>query len=40
MFATMQEGEKSVLRLVLKTDVRGSLEAITHAINEHRHRAK
>jgi translation initiation factor IF-2 len=34
MFATMQEGEKSVLRLVLKTDVRGSLEAITHAINE------
>jgi translation initiation factor IF-2 len=34
MFATMQEGEKKVLRLVLKTDVRGSLEAITHAINE------
>ncbi len=34
MFATMQEGEKSILRLVLKTDVRGSLEAITHAINE------
>jgi translation initiation factor IF-2 len=34
MFATMQEGEKSVLRLVLKTDVRGSLEAITHAIND------
>ncbi len=34
MFATMQEGEKSVLRLVLKTDVRGSLEAITHAVNE------
>ena len=34
MFATMQEGEKSVLRLVLKTDVRGSLEAITHAIHE------
>ena len=30
----MQEGEKSVLRLVLKTDVRGSLEAITHAIND------
>ena len=34
MFATMQEGEKSVLRLVLKTDVRGSLEAIMHAIHE------
>jgi len=34
MFATMQEGEKSVLRLVIKTDVRGSLEAITHAIEE------
>ena len=34
MFASMQEGEKSVLRLVLKTDVRGSLEAITHAIND------
>jgi translation initiation factor IF-2 len=34
MFATMQEGEKSVLRLVLKTDVRGSLEAITHAIHQ------
>ncbi|NJN50577.1 MAG: translation initiation factor IF-2 [Gammaproteobacteria bacterium] len=32
MFATMQEGEKRVLRLVIKTDVRGSLEAITHAI--------
>jgi translation initiation factor IF-2 len=34
MFATMQEGEKAVLRLVLKTDVRGSLEAIMHAIHE------
>jgi translation initiation factor IF-2 len=34
MFATMQEGEKSVLRMVLKTDVRGSLEAIAHAIHE------
>jgi len=34
MFATMQEGQKSVLRMVLKTDVRGSLEAITHAIHE------
>ncbi len=34
MFATMQEGEKRVLRLVIKTDVRGSLEAITHAISE------
>jgi len=34
MFATMQEGQKHVLRIVLKTDVRGSLEAITHALNE------
>jgi translation initiation factor IF-2 len=34
MFATMQEGEKAVLRLVIKADVRGSLEAITHAIND------
>ncbi len=34
MFATMQEGEKRVLRLVIKTDVRGSLEAIMHAISE------
>lgn len=34
MFATMQEGEKRVLRLVIKADVRGSLEAIIHAISE------
>ena len=34
MFATMQEGEKQVLKLVIKADVRGSLEAITHAIQE------
>jgi len=34
MFATMQEGEKHVLRIVLKCDVRGSLEAITHALAE------
>ncbi len=34
MFATMQEGEKRVLRLVIKADVRGSLEAIMHAISE------
>jgi translation initiation factor IF-2 len=34
MFATMKEGEKAVLRLVIKTDVRGSLEAIAHAIAE------
>jgi translation initiation factor IF-2 len=32
MFATMQEGQKHVLRIVLKADVRGSLEAITHAL--------
>jgi len=34
MFATMQEGEKHVLRVVFKADVRGSLEAITHALQE------
>jgi translation initiation factor IF-2 len=32
MFATMGEGEKRVLKMVLKTDVRGSLEAITQAL--------
>jgi len=32
MFANLGEGEKRVLKVVLKTDVRGSLEAITQAL--------
>jgi translation initiation factor IF-2 len=32
MFAGLGEGEKRVLKVVLKADVRGSLEAITHAL--------
>jgi translation initiation factor IF-2 len=32
MFAGIGEGEKRVLKVVLKADVRGSLEAITHAL--------
>ncbi|MGE0623560.1 MAG: translation initiation factor IF-2 [Pseudomonadales bacterium] len=32
MFANLGEGEKRVLKMVLKTDVRGSLEAIQHAL--------
>lgn len=32
MFATMGDAEKQVLNIVLKTDVRGSLEAITAAL--------
>ena len=32
MFATMTEGEKRVLKLVIKADVRGSLEAIVQAL--------
>ncbi|MEM7220887.1 MAG: translation initiation factor IF-2 [Pseudomonadota bacterium] len=32
MFANLGEGEKRVLKLVLKADVRGSLEAITQAL--------
>lgn len=32
LFASLGEGEKRVMKLVLKTDVRGSLEAITHAL--------
>ena len=34
MFAGMGKGEKRVLKLVLKADVRGSLEAITQACGE------
>ncbi len=34
LFANMKDGEKATLNLVIKADVRGSLEAITHAINE------
>lgn len=32
IFANLGEGEKRVMKLVLKTDVRGSLEAITQAL--------
>lgn len=32
MFAGLGEGEKRVLKVVLKADVRGSLEAISHAL--------
>ena len=34
MFANMIEGEKRILKLVVKTDVRGSLEAIAQAMSE------
>ena len=34
MFATMAEGEKQILKLVIKADVRGSLEAIIQALAE------
>ncbi|MCP5182237.1 MAG: translation initiation factor IF-2 [Pseudomonadales bacterium] len=34
LFANVGEGERRVLKLVLKTDVRGSLEAITQALSE------
>jgi len=34
MFATMKQGDKQTLNLVIKTDVRGSLEAISHAISD------
>lgn len=34
MFANMVEGEKRILKLVVKTDVRGSLEAIIQALSE------
>ncbi len=34
MFANMIEGEKRILKLVVKTDVRGSLEAIIQAMSD------
>ncbi len=34
MFKHLGKGEKRVLNVILKADVRGSLEAITHAFNE------
>lgn len=34
IFAHLGEGEKRVMKVVLKTDVRGSLEAITHALSD------
>ena len=34
MFANMVEGEKRILKLVVKTDVRGRLEAIVQAMSE------
>ena len=34
MFANIGEGEKRILKLVVKADVRGSLEAIVQALNE------
>ena len=34
MFANMIEGEKRILKLVVKTDVRGSLEAIVQAMSD------
>jgi translation initiation factor IF-2 len=34
MFAGLGEGQKRVLKIVLKADVRGSLEAISHALAE------
>ena len=34
LFASLKEGEKRVLKLVVKADVRGSLEAILHALAE------
>jgi translation initiation factor IF-2 len=34
MFANLAEGEKRVLKVVLKADVRGSLEAITQALSD------
>ena len=34
MFANLKEGERPTLNILLKTDVRGSLEAIMHAIGE------
>ena len=34
MFANLKDGERPTLNILLKTDVRGSLEAIMHAITE------
>ena len=34
IFATMGQKEAAAVNVVLKTDVRGSLEAITQALNE------
>ncbi|MDG1125701.1 MAG: translation initiation factor IF-2 [Pseudomonadales bacterium] len=34
MFANMAEGEKSILKLVIKADVRGSLEAIIQSLGD------
>jgi translation initiation factor IF-2 len=34
MFANMGEGEKRILKLVIKADVRGSLEAIVQALSD------
>ena len=34
LFTNLKEGERPTLNILLKTDMRGSLEAITHAINE------
>ena len=34
LFANLKDGEKRVLKMVLKTDVRGSLEAIIQALTE------
>jgi translation initiation factor IF-2 len=34
LFATIAEGEKKAMRIVLKTDVQGSLEAITKSLKE------
>ncbi|MGA0839907.1 MAG: translation initiation factor IF-2 [Pseudomonadales bacterium] len=34
LFANLGEGEKRVLKIVLKSDVRGSLEAISHALSD------
>ena len=34
MFANMAEGEKGIMKLVVKADVRGSLEAIVQALGE------
>ena len=35
MFANLGQGEKRVLKVILKADVRGSLEAVTRALRRH-----